>query len=299
MSKNKIKEKKPFQFTKKSIIALIFVSIAGILSGIFVGGFFIGAPQVDYSQYNEADLRDDTKALSQRAQGKAPSAFKAYEVFEIAEQRMFTHGSVYVTGLGEVKTISNQKILSTKAYENGTYFKESVSKGLKSVGERDYYTEGGSTLHYYSATGITDELTANWKDKGNREIADFHEVNGVPMTSFIPYIVSSKTVLNKSEMPKQITLENGSKAYEVVVELDSILSVLNYVKQMKNISQLPNYPTFSSITLTCVIDEEFKFISIDTYEKYTVNYMGVNAGCTGILREDFTYGGKDIIPVTK
>ncbi len=299
MSRNKTKERKPFQFTKKSIIALIFVSIAGILSGIFVGGFFIGAPQVDYSQYNEAELRDDAKALSQRAQGKAPSAFKAYEVFEIAEERMFTHGSVYVYGTGEVKTIANQKVLSVKAYEDGKYYKESISKGIKSVGERDYYTQNDSTLHYYSASGITDQLTANWKDKGDRELADFHEVNGVPITSFIPYIVSSKTVLNKTAVPKAITLEDGSKGYEIVVELDAILSVLNYVKQMKNISQLPSYPTFDSITLTCVIDEEFRFISIDTYEKYTVNYMGVNAGCTGTLREDFTYGGKDVIPVTK
>ena len=299
MSRNKTKERKPFQFTKGSIIALIFVSIAGILSGIFVGGFFIGAPQVDYSQYSEAELRDDAKALSQRAEGKRPSNFKAYEVFEIAEQRLFTHGSVYVEGTGEVKTIANQKISSAKAFEDGKYYKESLSKGIKSVGERDYYTDGDSSLHYYTATGITDDLTATWKDKGNRALSDFSEVNGIPITSFIPYIVSSKTVLNKDATPKEIKLADGTKAYEVVIELDAILSVLNYVKQMKNLSQLPSYPTFDSITLTCVIDEEFKFISIDTLEKYTVNYMGINAGCTGILREDFTYGGENIIPVTK
>lgn len=299
MSRNKTKERIPFQFTKKSIIALIFVSIAGILSGIFVGGFFIGAPQVDYSQYKEAELRDDAKALSQRAEGKAPSAFKAYEVFEIAEERMFTHGSIYIYGTGKVKTIKDQLVLSVKAYEDGKYYKESISKGIKSVGERDYYTDGANSLHYYTASGITEQLTANWKDKGDRALNDFHEVNGVPITSFIPYIVSSKTVLNKTAVPKAITLENGSKAYEIVIELDAILGVLNYVKQMKNISQLPNYPTFETVTLTCVVDESFRFISIDTYEKYTVNYMGVNAGCTGTLREDFEYGRENVIPVTK
>ncbi len=299
MSKNKTKERKPFEFTKKSIIALIFVSIAGIMSGIFVGGFFIGAPQVDYSQYNEAELRDDTKSLSKNANGKSPSSYKAYEIFEIAEERMITHGNVYAYGTGVVKnSFADQKVSSTKAYENGRYFKESVSKGLKSVGERDYYDEGSNSIHYYSGSGITEELTATWKDKGEITLDNFKETNGVQITSFIPYIVSSKTVLNKSATPKEITLEDGSKAYEIVVELDAILSVLNYVKQMKNISQLPSYPTFESITLTCVIDETFRFISIDTIEKYTVNYMGVNASCTGTLREDFTYGKNDFIPVS-
>lgn len=301
MGKIKIKEKKPFQFTKKSIIALMFVSIAGIMTGIFVGGFFIGGPKVDYSAYSEAELRDKNVAtLSQKAEGKLPTAFKSFEVFEIAEHRVFTHGTVYVLGTGKVDTIANQDVKSVKAYENGKYYKESISKGIKSVGERDYFEDGQTNIEYYSASGITGELTANWSAKKTRTVEEFSEENGVPITSFVPYIVSEKTLALEfvDKGVKEITLENGQKAYEFVIELDPILSVLNYVKQMKYISQLPNYPVFKSIKLTCVVDASFRFLTIDTYETYTVNYMGVNAGCVGTLLETFEYGKEDVIPVT-
>lgn len=301
MGKTKIKEKKPFEFTKKSIIALIFVSIAGIMTGIFVGGFFLGGPQVDYSQYSEAELRDaNVASLSQKAEGKLPTNFKSFEVFEIAEYRLFTHGSVYVYGTGKIDTIASQDILSIKAYENGMYYKESISKGLKSVGERDYFQEGQTSVDYHTASGITDKLTADWSVKKSKTLEEFCADNGVPVNAFTPYIVSEKTLaVDYSDGGvKEIKLENGQTGYEFVLELDPIFSVLNYVKQMRNISQLSSYPVFDSIKLTCVVDASFKFLTIDTVEKYSVNYMGINAACTGTLFEIFEYGKENVIPVT-
>ena len=297
MSKNKTKKSKSFEFNRKSIILLIIISIAGIVSGYFVGGFFIGANVPDYSLYTEASLRDDMKSLSNKAQGKLPNQFKAYEIFEIAEYRMFTHGSVYITSLGGVDTIASQKISGIKAFENGVYFKESISKGIKNVGERLYY-EGNDKVTRYEAGSVNDDMVAKYKAPTDMTIDEFLEMNGVPADSFIAYIVSSKTVLNLDTKAQQITLDDGSVGYQFELQLQPVFSVINYVKQMKSMSQLPNYPAFTDITLDVIVDEQFRFVSIEVLEHYTVNYMGVNAKCTGTLVDAFEYGKQNIIPET-
>lgn len=298
MSKDKVKNSKSFEFNRKSIIILVIISLAGILTGVFVGSYFIGGYVPDYSQYSEAMLRDDVKTLSQRAEGKSPSQFKAYEIFEIAEYRMFTHGSVLVTSNGEVDTIASQTISGVKAYENGTYFKENLSKGIKNVGERTYYNEGDDFVTKYEASKISSQMVGTYKSPKNVMLNDYKNTVGVPVTSFVGYIVSSKTVLNVNDSAKKVSLENGETGYEFSLQLNAITSVLNYVKQMKSLSQLPDYPAFTDITLNVIVDEEFRFIQIETLEHYSVNYMGINAKCTGTLVEIYEYGKTNIIPET-
>ena len=298
MSKDKVKNSKSFEFNRKSIIILVIISLAGILTGVFVGSYFIGGYVPDYSQYSEAMLRDDVKTLSQRAEGKSPSQFKAYEIFEIAEYRMFTHGSVLVTSSGEVDTIASQTISGVKAYENGTYFKENLSKGIKNVGERTYYNEGDDFVTKYEASKISSQMVGTYKSPKNVMLNDYKNTVGVPVTSFVGYIVSSKTVLNVNDSAKKVSLENGETGYEFSLQLNAITSVLNYVKQMKDMSQLPDYPAFTDITLNVIVDEEFRFIQIETLEHYSVNYMGINAKCTGTLVEIYEYGKTNIIPET-
>ncbi len=297
MSTNETKKSKSFEFNRRSIIALIIISLVGVISGVFIGGFFIGPQVPDYSQYDEASLRDDAKALSDKAQNKSPSLYKPYEIFEIAEYRLFSHGSVRVSSSGGVDTIASQKIAGIKAFEDGVYFKENISKGIKNVGERTYY-DLGKEITKYSASNINDEMIATYKPSQKIDYNEYLEINGVPMTSFVAYIVSSKTVLNINDKYEIITLDNGQTGYKFSLQLDPVFSVINYVKQIKNLSQLPNYPAFNDVTLTVVVDEQFRFISIETLEHYTVNYMGVNAKCTGTLVENFEYGLSDVIPET-
>ena len=298
MSKDKVKNSKSFEFNRRSIIILIIISLAGILTGVFFFFYFIGGYVPDYSQYSEATLRDDVKALSQRAEGKSPSQFKAYEIFEIAEYRMFTHGSLLVTSTGGVDTIASQTISGVKAYENGTYFKENLSKGIKNVGERTYYNEGDDFVTKYAASKISSEMVATFKSPSDISITEYTDTVGVPITSFVGYIVSSKTVLNVNESAQKVALENGATGYQFSLQLNAITSVLNYVKQMKDMSQLPNYPAFTDVTLNVIVDEQFRFIQIETLEHYSVNYMGINAKCTGTLTEKYEYGNVNIIPET-
>ena len=297
MSKKGTKVSKPFEFNRKSIILLIVISLAGILTGVFVGGFFIGVDVPEYGSYDEASLRDDVEKLSNDAQGRSPSRYKPYEIFEIAEYRLFTHGSVLVNTEGAVATIANQRIAGIKAYENGVFFKENISAGIKNVGERTYFTEGTDTLTCYEASSVKD-MVASYKSPTTRTYDEYCEINGVPIDSFVAYIVSSKTVLNQDAQAERITLENGETGYQFVLQLHPIYSVLNYVYQMQNLSQLPSLPAFADVTLTVVVDEEFRFISVETLEHYTVNYMGINASCTGTLTEKFQYGLTNIIPET-
>ena len=299
MGKKAKRVSKPFEFNRKSIILLIIISLAGILTGYFVGGFFVGSNVPDYSSYDELGLRDDAQALSDGATGKSPSQYKPYEIFEIAEYRLFTHGSVRVASSGNVDaSITNQQIVGVKAYENGRYFKENISKGIKNVGERTYYTQGDDILTCYSANRVSNSMVASYNESFTCTYEEYSEINGVPIDSFVAYIVSSKTVLNQNDTAERITLENGQTGYKFTLELHPVFSVLNYVYQMQNLSQLSQLPAFNDVTLTVVVDEEFKFISIETLEHYTV-YYGFNVGCTGTLLETFEYGLTDIIPETE
>ena len=141
-------------------------------------------------------------------------------------------------------------------------------------------------------------MVGTYKSPKNVMLNDYKNTVGVPVTSFVGYIVSSKTVLNVNDSAKKVSLENGETGYEFSLQLNAITSVLNYVKQMKDMSQLPDYPAFTDITLNVVVDEEFRFIQIETLEHYSVNYMGINAKCTGTLVEKFEYGKTNIIPET-
>lgn len=289
MSKEKTKSKS-FEFNKKSIIALIIVSLAGILTGVFVGGYFIGAPQIDYSKYKEVDLRDDVSALSAKVGNNLPTKYTVVEVFETAEFRMFTHGGFCASGTGKVATIASQDIVGMKAFDGvDTYYKENISVGIKNVAERTLYKKGENATFWEADKINKKTFEVKYKEPKTRTYEDIAEVGGVRADSFIGYIVSSKTVINKNDKPKKITLEDGSAGYQFKLELHPVLSVLNYVKQMKNLSKLSSYPSFKDITLTVVVDEQYRFISIDTLEHYSVNYMGVNAGCTGTLFEKFEY----------
>ena len=298
MTKVKKEKSKKFEFNKKSIICLVLISIFGILSGIFAGNFFIGGDKVDYSAYSEVELRDDVATLSNKVGSKLPSSFKNYEIFEIAEYRMFSHGNFFVAGTGKVETIASQKISSSKGYENGVYFKESLSAGVKNVGERVYYKEGENATVYGASKINKSEMTATYKSAEQKTYDEICEINGVPIDKFVGYIVSSKTVLNQGAPVTKITLDDGSNGYKFEIQLEPILSVLNYVKQMKHISDLASFPVFKDITLTVVVDDQFRFRQIDTLENYTVNYMGIDASCKGTLCEIFNYGGENLIPET-
>lgn len=298
MTKVKKEKSKNFEFNKKSIICLVLISIIGILSGIFAGNFFIGGPKVDYSAYNEAELRDDAEALSSKVGSKLPSSYKNYEIFEIAEYRMFTHGNFTATATGKVETIASQKISGVKAYENGVYFKESLSAGVKNVGERTYYKQGEKATVHTASKLNKSQMTATWKEGKQMTYEEIVAENGVPADKFINYIVSSKTVLNQSAPVTKITLDDGSNGYKFELQLEPILSVLNYAVQMKHISALASFPVFKNITLTVVVDDQFRFRQLDVVENYTVNYMGVDAGCKGTLSEIYEYGKENIIPTT-
>jgi len=64
---------------------------------------------------------------------------------------------------------------------------------------------------------------------------------------------------------------------------------MNYVKQMKHMSELGNYPSFAFIDVEFVLDDEFRFVSISIKEEYTVTYFGVPAKCSAAMQQVFTY----------
>ena len=60
----------------------------------------------------------------------------------------------------------------------------------------------------------------------------------------------------------------------VEMSLDPTLSVIRYVKQMKELSGLERYPTFSLVEMTFTLDENLNLISRQVHEQYEVFKLG-------------------------
>ena len=108
----------------------------------------------------------------------------------------------------------------------------------------------------------------------------------------IPYVVSDKTIhpsynSNASATGRGVANDNGN--YDFELKLNTTQSVMNYVKQMKHMSELKNYPVFYNITINFELDSEFRFISMKIVEDYKVTYFGVPATCHAEMHQTFLY----------
>jgi len=54
-------------------------------------------------------------------------------------------------------------------------------------------------------------------------------------------------------------------------------------------SELANYPIFSSIEITFTLNENFEFTYMTIIEEYTVYYFGVPAKCHAEMHQEFSY----------
>ena len=82
------------------------------------------------------------------------------------------------------------------------------------------------------------------------------------MTNPIDYVVSNKTIHSSYGGDATNTgfgTRNLDGTYTFKLKLNVDQSVMNYVKQMKHMSELGNYPIFSTIELEFTLDSEFKW----------------------------------------
>ena len=241
----------------------------GAVAGIVISKFFV-AKTVDYSDVDANSLYINmdnvlTKYEACKADGTPyEEGLTSYELVNLAyynyanmeNSRSFTIGTANAA-------IVEQSIRGCSIREGNKFFEESLSKSnMVGVAARMYQKEDGSVdLHRGEVQNAT---TATWGNEHyeytNEEfIGDFGKTPSTPLI----YIVSKKTVIKESDK-----VEKNSDGYHISMSLNTKKAVINYVKQMKSISNLADYPAFSSLDISFDIDNDLMIKEMHVNESY-------------------------------
>lgn len=277
----------------KSFISYALVGFVAVFFGYICGNFYIVnvLNKVDYGAFTESSLRDDNKYVYENilASNKGFLNTPAGELFMAGEYVLSTQDSYYASTLGAIQPSigSKQDVWGYKKKTGNIIEVESASKGMLAIAEKYFYDTETKTAKIHKASkvninGCSYLENPTWE----MNLESFKKEYGAsPDMPAIPYIISSKTVLAGTENVKDL----GSGKYQLTFKLTTDSSVINYIKQVKHMSGLQDYPTFKVINVTAIIDKDFKFTYLRFDESYSVVYFGVMASCTGFVESEFTY----------
>lgn len=312
------------RFFNGTMVLVSLLCVAGIITGATVGiwfkkTFLANYDKTDYSNLQEAELRDDAAdiALRQGYGTKTPTknkdalikAFVAAEYNGLHANNFSTFANSFVD-MG----ITTQSSYSDKTYDGTTVITNTASAGMISFAERVTYRVGdadltlirdknliktsgdqidcpfGCRFHQHANAIITSNYTAALSTQSH---ADYVAATGNSPYGLITHIVSSKTVVNDPASTfRTLPLADGATGYAFSLQLNPKTAVLNTAKQMKYLSGLNDYPTFQSVRLDVVLVQKNGKIflkTIDSTEKYVVPYGMLAPQGTGYTHTEFTF----------
>jgi len=281
-----LKKKKTIWAIVRSCIAWTLVIMIGLVGGYFIGDMIVGKLDVyDPNAYSDGELRDKEENII-LWQNKSITSLSAGQIFVVAEKNLneCTYFSITTKGLegkerGIIKNSFTPQDFWGYRYRNGdqgafSYYSEGIIPVKKQMSFK--YSSGDVT--------VCDVVANTTEQKTAQEYLD--EV-GCAATSPIDYIVSTKTVLTE----EKINSESGKHTYTITI--DPLKSVSNYVKKMKYMSGLSEYPKFNKIEIKFTVDDNMNFVEFEVREEYKVNY-GINVTCQGEFKYEFSYENIEI-----
>lgn len=292
-----IKSKNSGDKKSKSLKIIVTISMGLVAAGGGVGlGLFFGqeflTPQTNYN-YNIKDLEDDVDSLYRKYKSMDESqysSFKPYEMVNIGYKKLVEHSNFYSYSIGNVNASGIlQTIFATSMKYDHSYFNESISQSsLVQVAKRFYQSNSGSVELYKGSA--TSSSTAVWDENSKQQYSDeeFEDLYGKKLSKSCIYIISSKTVKNSN-------IEFKDNVYTVELDLDPVLSVVRYVKQMSSMSDLSRNPEFHSVKITYKLDNSLALLEADIIENYEVYKFGKHKS-VGTLTETFVYDTNTEIP---
>lgn len=270
---------------------------AGIATGIILHNF-LSYESVDYTALNIDDYEDDIDKLitkyNKTDSSKYFSTFAPYEMATIGRYKASQHNYVKSVSIGEVHATMGVK-QSLRGYflkEGNDYFFESISKSrIVGINKRFYQDDEKVVTIYGEGTEIE---KATWSEEGKevQTIAEYEEKWGRNLSRCSNFIISSKTTLMD-----QTSMKKEGNDIVLSLELDPLTSVLRYVKNMKAMSDLDDYPVFHKMHIDMKLDSQLNIKWVKTEETYDVKSFGITSKNTfGSAEETFTYDQKEEIP---
>ena len=289
--------------TRKGLIFGLIFGVAtpitlGVVGGVVYTKFFM-AKTVDYSDVNADSLYINMDNLLakyedvKKAGTPYDEALTSYELVNIAYHNYTTYENSRSFTIGSaVAAIVDQSIRGCSIKEGNKYFEESLSKSnMVGVAARMYQKEDTSIdLHRGE---VIDATTATWGNEHYEYTFDefTNDFGKTPSTPLI-YIVSKKTVLSGTDK-----VEKTADGYKISMSLHPKKSVINYVKQMKSISNLYDYPAFNNIDLVFHIDNDLLIKQLDINESYyALKEANLGADTSGDVSVYYEVDGGFTIP---
>lgn len=294
----KVQKGKPLTL-KRKIMNLISYALVGIIAIAFgyIAGNFYYANYMDQPNYNI-----DTSALRDNGEEIYNKLLKTKNTVGIARQDpveivvaadyLLTKTTKYqgsVVGAVQPSIGSQQTVRGVKGRDGNRFYVENYSKGMLSIAEKyDYYldTDKAEVFRVEGGAVKTDsaDFGTNPKWTFNKE-SFIAEYGTAPDSLIIPYVISSKTYIEGSASVNAL----GGGKFQVKMSLTNDKAVADYAKQVKHMSGLANYPRFERVTVSFVIDSDYRIVSLRYDETYSVTYFGVPAKCVGWLEVNIEY----------
>lgn len=294
------KQRKPLpKWANITITVGICLSCCGLGVGVgLILNHFLSYESVDYSGLNINDYEDDMDKLvtkyNKTDSNKYLSTFTPNELATLARYKLSQHQYAKYVGIGLVNAAMGvkQTVRSYYLKDGNNYFFESISKS-KIVGVNKRFYQDPDKVTIYTGSG-SDPEKADWNEDNKQDLSleDFEEVWGKDLSRCSCFIISSKTTLADQSSAKK----EGNNII-LSLELDPITSVLRYVKNMKAMSNLDDYPTFHKVHIDMKLDEDLNLLWDKTDETYDVKSFGLTSkNTTGGMEENFTYDVHEEFP---
>lgn len=290
--KRSLKQKMQEWYHSKSKKSLILSAIflfalpiaGGVVSGIVISKFFIGKT-TDYTNIDANALveKNTTKLTKYEDCIKNNTEFlevlKPYEMVNIGYELFskYEHSKSITIG-NAVAAVVNQSIRASSFRNGNEYLEESISKSnFVSLAARTYLHED-TNLEFLDGSA-TSSNTASWPDEHyNFTTEEYADAFGKTPSTPLIYIVGKKTIISSGCSATKT--DNG---YRVELTLNPVNSVVNYVKQMKSLSKLADYPSFESVHTVFYLNNDLLVNKLEVEEKYYAKTGGVGADITANL----------------
>ena len=271
----------------------------GVPTGIYLANS-LKQPTIDYSametdgySYDMAAGRAKYAACSGDYSTLAPE-----DAFNISLDLLNGIEHYRTQGIGEAKALFiTQEIRSTIVRDGDSYFEESLSASDSSLTPscawRMYQTDDGVTQYQGTLNSGTYEAATFDADEGMEfDHEAYRERMGRLISDRTIFVVSKSTVV-----ADQSSFAKEGDGYRLSIVLDPVLSVVNYVKQMVTVSNLPSAPTFNSLSIEMTFDKDLYPVTLTTEESYQADSgMGISATVNGSLTTYFDLEGQFEIP---
>ena len=282
---------------KKSLIAKILAGVLGA-AVVSVGTAAVvkglrPAPAPDITAGYTVMLeppKDDS--LPTEHTGLENIAYMAYTLNHTKEYRVEAFSTVN-TAVGFISY--EQKVETYKDYKDGVMVVTDIARSsLVNTAMQSCFVSNRVLWRDPASTSPKNwnGRDTEWKEDepANYSVNDYMQLYGLSCTEFSVYVLNETTLTQWSDVT-----DNGDGTYSQTYYPDTQTAGQYYIRRMKTMGGLTDYPSFNSIRITYTFDGDWKVLSGVVEENYAIEMSVIKSdNCNAVTEHKYTYGDADI-----